>query len=488
MDFRNDFRSLNWYATMRTTKQELTSYRINRYIKPSPHPATNTPIQLATMASNPNPTSSGSSRTSWIVHLYVSLATNPVYDTVFLVLLLLAEFVLGGAIIRYVPYTEIDWKAYMQEVEIWWLDGEYDYRNIYGGTGPLVYPAGFLYLFGILRWMTDSGKNVLRAQYFFLAFYLAIQATVLLLVQQCVRSVRTSRRLSGSDGSGADGDLSMAHQIWSWRIAMGSLCLSKRIHSIFMLRLFNDGITMLLLYVSILLITRNRWNIGCFVFSLAISIKMNVLLFAPGLLLLLLQVGPDLKTVFYRLMLCCALPQLVLGAPFLLTFPVSYLRKAFELDRVFFYKWTVNFKVRVCVFSLEPLQILVLLMLMLMLMVLQSNSYEIAQLNSTHVVAHIVVVYHTTVPARRNVLVERIGTYTIDLAFVRFGLLRRPMVASDQGADRTTHIPEQTLVESLYYLHHADIQLYWHLLRPHVALSVLRVVLSRTTLLTVDQQ
>jgi alpha-1,3-mannosyltransferase len=46
-------------------------------------------------------------------------------------------------------------------------------------------------------------------------------------------------------------------------------------------------------------------------------------------------------------MLCCALPQLVLGAPFLLTFPVSYLRKAFELDRVFFYKWTVNFKVRV---------------------------------------------------------------------------------------------------------------------------------------------
>jgi alpha-1,3-mannosyltransferase len=295
------------------------------------------------MASNPNLTSSDSGSTSWIVNLYVSLATNPVYDTVFLVLLLLAELVLGGAIIRYVPYTEIDWEAYMQEVEIWWLEGEYDYRNIYGGTGPLVYPAGFLYLFVVLRWMTDNGKNVLRAQYFFLAFYLAIQATVLLLVQQCVRSVRTSRRHGGDAGK----TLSMVHQIWSWRIAMGSLCLSKRIHSIFMLRLFNDGITMLLLYVSILFFTRNRWNVGCFVFSLAVSIKMNVLLFAPGLLLLLLQVGPDLKTVFYRLMLCCALPQLVLGAPFLLTFPVSYLRKAFELDRVFFYKWTVNFKVRV---------------------------------------------------------------------------------------------------------------------------------------------
>ena len=119
---------------------------------------------------------------------------------------------------------------------------------------------------------------------------------------------------------------------------------------------------MLLLYASMLLFTRNRWNIGCFVFSLAVSIKMNVLLFAPGLLLLLLQVGPDLKTVFNRLMLCCALPQLVLGAPFLLTFPVSYLRKAFELDRVFFYKWTVNFKVRV-VFFLYQLQVLLGLMI-----------------------------------------------------------------------------------------------------------------------------
>jgi alpha-1,3-mannosyltransferase len=35
---------------------------------------------------------------------------------------------------------------------------------------------------------------------------------------------------------------------------------------------------------------------------------------------------------------------LVLGAPFLLTYPQSYIRKAFELDRVFFYKWTVNWK------------------------------------------------------------------------------------------------------------------------------------------------
>ena len=36
--------------------------------------------------------------------------------------------------------------------------------------------------------------------------------------------------------------------------------------------------------------------------------------------------------------------QVALALPFLLTFPKSYLARAFELTRVFTYKWTVNFK------------------------------------------------------------------------------------------------------------------------------------------------
>jgi len=40
--------------------------------------------------------------------------------------------------------------------------------------------------------------------------------------------------------------------------------------------------------------------------------------------------------------LICGGAQLVLGLPFLLTHPVNYLKKAFEFDRSFFYKWTVN--------------------------------------------------------------------------------------------------------------------------------------------------
>ncbi|OEU20525.1 putative alpha-1,3 mannosyltransferase [Fragilariopsis cylindrus CCMP1102] len=251
--------------------------------------------------------------------LYIELAKNK-YDYLFVGSLIVAECILGLAIIYKVPYTEIDWVAYMQEVDFW-LDGEYDYRNIYGNTGPLVYPAGFLYLFGFLQWLTN--RNIPEAQIFFLGFYVITQTTVLgLYLMEISLSQHT-------------------HEVWSFRIAMCLLCLSKRFHSIFLLRLFNDGPTMLVAYMSFWCFMNNKWNLGCFVFSLAVSLKMNVLLFAPGLLFLLIQTDP--KLTIPRLAIC-GFTQLILGAPFLLRHPVSYLRKAFELDRQFFFKWTVNLK------------------------------------------------------------------------------------------------------------------------------------------------
>lgn len=51
----------------------------------------------------------------------------------------------------------------MQEVE-GYLTGERNYSNLKGDTGPLVYPAGFVYVFSILRWMTDDGTNILQGE------------------------------------------------------------------------------------------------------------------------------------------------------------------------------------------------------------------------------------------------------------------------------------------------------------------------------------
>jgi len=229
-------------------------------------------------------------------------------------LILLGEAVLGFLIIRRVAYTEIDWEAYMQEVA-GFLGGELDYRNLAGGTGPLVYPAGFVYLYSALYYITDWGLNVRFAQYLFLALYLAFHALVLVIYYK-------------------------TQLLPPWAVLM--LSMSKRIHSIFMLRLFNDCFAMIFLYLAIVLFLYDRWATGCFFFSFAVSIKMNVLLFAPALLLLLWRRFGFLGSI--RHLSICAGLQILLGLPFLLTYPVSYISRAFEFSRQFMYKWTVNFK------------------------------------------------------------------------------------------------------------------------------------------------
>ena len=47
-----------------------------------------------------------------------------------------------------------------EEVE-GFLHGERNYELLKGDTGPLVYPAGFVYIFSILYFVTGSGENIL---------------------------------------------------------------------------------------------------------------------------------------------------------------------------------------------------------------------------------------------------------------------------------------------------------------------------------------
>jgi hypothetical protein len=149
---------------------------------------------------------------------YVELAKEK-YDYLFIGMLLLGELVLGTLIIFMVPYTEIDWEAYMQEVDFW-LNGEYDYRKIYGGTGPLVYPAGFLYLFGFLQWVTN--REIPKAQIIFLGFYVVSQAIVLALYQMVLRQIRQSPRGSTPKASlESESDAWRSHEVWLFRVSMG---------------------------------------------------------------------------------------------------------------------------------------------------------------------------------------------------------------------------------------------------------------------------
>lgn len=121
------------------------------------------------------------------------------------------------------------------------------------------------------------------------------------------------------------------------------MCLtSYRIHSIYVLRLFNDPVAILFAYASFYALLRKRHYLSSFLFSFAIAIKMNILLFAPAFALVFYE---DLGLVrSLKNAAVAALTQLVLALPFLITNPIGYYQRAFNFGRVFLHQWTVNWR------------------------------------------------------------------------------------------------------------------------------------------------
>lgn len=72
------------------------------------------------------------------------------------------------------------------------------------------------------------------------------------------------------------------------------LVLSKRLHSIYVLRLFNDPWAIFLLWVAVYCWQKRQWTLGAATYSLAVGVKMNSLLLLPAVGAMYLQaVGRD---------------------------------------------------------------------------------------------------------------------------------------------------------------------------------------------------
>lgn len=119
----------------------------------------------------------------------------------------------------------------MYQLELY-LKGERDYALITGPTGPIVcvmcsvrsmtrspnrvagrYPAGHIYIHQALHTLTDSGRNLWKAQQIYGALYLVSLALTAVIYKR-------------------------AGGVPNWVLLF--LPLSKRLHSIYVLRLFND--------------------------------------------------------------------------------------------------------------------------------------------------------------------------------------------------------------------------------------------------------
>ena len=166
--------------------------------------------------------------------------------------------------------TEIDWRTYMQQIHLY-IHGERDYAKLTGDTGPLVYPAAHVYIYRLLYSLTNAGQNIALAQWIFVGLYLLTLWTVM----QCYRTANVP----------------------PWVFPL--LSLSKRAHSIFMLRLFNDCFAVLFLFGAIALWQRRLWTTGTLVYSFGVGVKMSLLLALPAVGVVLWQ-GMGRDRAFYQ--------------------------------------------------------------------------------------------------------------------------------------------------------------------------------------------
>ncbi|KAL8996840.1 MAG: hypothetical protein Q9169_003742 [Polycauliona sp. 2 TL-2023] len=243
----------------------------------------------------------------------LEFAHNPAHARWLSPLLLGAESCLCAFIIFRIPYTEIDWEAYMQQVSQY-LHGQRDYTLIKGGTGPLVYPAAHVFIYSILYKLTEGGKNILVAQAIFAWLYLAI----LTLVMACYRKAKAPTYL------------------------FPLLVLSKRLHSIFLLRLFNDCFAVGFLFIAIYAYQHRIWTVGSVAYSFGVGTKMSLLLAAPAIGTILLQALPFKRAANAAFLM--AQVQITIAFPFLPVNSLGYMSRAFEFSRQFLYRWTVNWR------------------------------------------------------------------------------------------------------------------------------------------------
>ncbi|KAL4802279.1 glycosyltransferase [Aspergillus unguis] len=246
-------------------------------------------------------------------HFVSDLCLNPKHTKWLAPLLNVGDGLLCALIIWKVPYTEIDWTTYMQQIQLY-LSGERDYTLIEGSTGPLVYPAAHVYSYSALYYITNNGRDIAFGQIIFAFLYLI----TLTVVMACYRRVGAPPYL------------------------FPLLVLSKRLHSVYMLRLFNDGLAALAMWGSIWFFINRKWAPAVALWSVGLGVKMTLVLLVPAVAVVL-ALGTSIGECS-RLALLALGIQGLLAIPFLYANPSGYFQRAFELGRQFMFKWTVNWR------------------------------------------------------------------------------------------------------------------------------------------------
>ncbi|RCK57378.1 Dol-P-Man:Man(5)GlcNAc(2)-PP-Dol alpha-1,3-mannosyltransferase [Candida viswanathii] len=248
----------------------------------------------------------------------IALVINPQCAVVTYPIVICLASILTKYVIANIPYTEIDYRTYMQQVSLVEA-GEIRYDAIGGDTGPIVYPGGFVQIYLFLKWIT-GGESIAEAQMLFSYLFTGCVAFTCVVYANIV-------------------DV----QPWVVYLLLGS----KRLVSIYVLRLFNDcWTTAAVLGVVVLLQQASAYNrsskaiafglclIAADLYSIAISIKMNALLYAPAFLIVTYFLVDENLLKFIAVLVVIPAQEI----------RWSYINQAFNFKRKFLYEWTVNWR------------------------------------------------------------------------------------------------------------------------------------------------
>jgi alpha-1,3-mannosyltransferase len=185
-----------------------------------------------------------------------------------------------------------------------------DYSSLRGDTGPLVYPALHLYIYSFLHkrfpaaslpdiggfvpgkagleagtaMQADGRNSLLALQGIWAGVYLATLCAVAWIYRQAILSLEKQAVLAKKKEHYERNDQTISAKQSILELAFGTspplqpfllfLPLSKRLHSIHVLRLFNDPLAMLALYISIVLFCKKKWYIGAIVYSQVVLLEI----------------------------------------------------------------------------------------------------------------------------------------------------------------------------------------------------------------------
>ncbi|CAI5760535.1 unnamed protein product [Candida verbasci] len=262
----------------------------------------------------------------------IFLSTNPQANIIIYPIIICLSSIITKVIIYYVSYTEIDYKTYLQQIEVIEDYKVLDYTKIFGDSGPIVYPGGFVTIYSWIRYFTSG--SIEYAQSIF--GYLFVACVIFTCVIYSYLNVQP------------------------WVIFL--FLLSKRTLSIFVLRLFNDcWVSICILGMMILLQQANQepklrilfLGLAADIYSIAISIKMNALLYLPAFIIITYFLTQENALLTIGILSIIPIIQVLMGWKFLLIFyndelskkiRWNYIKNAFNFGRKFLYKWTVNWK------------------------------------------------------------------------------------------------------------------------------------------------